>query len=212
MKKYQFWLYVLCAAIILNLPLVSLPFKWLESYFHEISHGLAAILTGGKIVKIQLFISGAGLCTSQGGIRFIISFMGYAGAILWGALIFLMANWHQKSANIFSWLLVLLFSLSIILWVRDVLTLVIVGVLLALNFIQLKLIANAFRQKILKVLGLVVLLNAFFSPWYLLDGRNIGDGAALANLTYVPEIIWVILWAVLAFITLFYLSKKTIRH
>ncbi len=83
-KKYHFFILFVAAIIIKQLPLVSIPFNWLESYFHEISHGLAAILTGGKVLRIQLFANGAGLCTTQGGISFVISFAGYAGATLWG--------------------------------------------------------------------------------------------------------------------------------
>jgi hypothetical protein len=37
-------------------------------------------------------------------------------------------------------------------------------------------------------------MNSIKSPWYLIDGRNFGDGAALANLTGLPEILWVFIW------------------
>ena len=53
-KKSYFWLLLLAAIIIHQIPIISVPFKWLESYFHEISHGLAAVATGGRIVRIEL--------------------------------------------------------------------------------------------------------------------------------------------------------------
>lgn len=91
-QKYQLYFLLLAAIVVRQIPIVSLPLNWLESYFHEMSHGIAALVTGGQIISIQLFANGAGLCTTQGGISFIISFFGYAGATLWGWLVFTIAN------------------------------------------------------------------------------------------------------------------------
>ena len=105
-KKHQFWLFIITAIILLQIPIISVPFKWLESYFHEISHGLSALLSGGSIVKIELFPNGAGLCTTRGGSVLLISFMGYAGAILWGSLIYSIASINKKVAKNFSALII----------------------------------------------------------------------------------------------------------
>lgn len=197
------------ALIILQLPVISIPFKWLESYFHEISHGLTALLTGGSIVQIQLFPNGAGLCTTRGGSTFLISLMGYGGAILWGCLIFSIATIHRKIAQALSLLLVGLLACSILLWVRDVLTLLIVLVLLALVLAQLKYSSEKYLQKLLQLTGLLVLLNSLMSPLYLLDGQARGDGAALAAITYIPEIIWVVIWFAAALFATVRLSKMS---
>ena len=42
------------------------------------------------------------------------------------------------------------------------------------------------------------MLDAIRSPLYLLDGRDLGDGATLASLTLLPEIFWVVLWFAIA--------------
>lgn len=201
----------LTALIILQLPFISIPFKWLESYFHEISHGLTAILTGGSIVKIQLFPNGAGLCTTRGGSAFFISLMGYGGAILWGSLIFYIASTHQKVALVFSMLLVGLLASSILFWVRDLLTLFIVLILLVLVLAKIKYSTYKYLQKALQVTGLLVLINSLMSPLYLLDGQSRGDGAALADLTYIPEIIWVAIWFSVALLAIYKLSKVSLR-
>jgi hypothetical protein len=118
-QKYHFFILLIAAVVIKQLPLVSIPFNWLESYFHEISHGIAAIVTGGSVLRIQLFANGAGLCTTQGGIGFIISFAGYAGATFWGWGIYKLASAHQRVAQGFSVLVFLLLVSSIIFWGRD---------------------------------------------------------------------------------------------
>jgi len=193
-EKYRFWLIIFSALIISQIPLVSIPFKWLESYFHEISHGLAALVTGGSIVKIQLFPNGAGLCTTRGGMNFLISFMGYAGAALWGMGIYFVASMHQRIAQILSGIIALLLVTTLVFWARDILTFIIIAVLLAVVLLKFKYSKLSYLQLSLQITGALILLNSVKSPWYLVDGRNIGDGAALSQLTGIPELLWVIVW------------------
>ena len=210
-QKHQFWLFLVAAIILRQIPFVSIPFNWLESYFHEIGHGLAAIATGGKIVSIQLFTNGAGLCTTQGGYTFVISFFGYAGAIIWGALIYIFAGQHQRMAQLFSALIAALLAVSILLWARDLLTIIILAILLVIFIVTIRVKKLKTLQKFMQLFGLVVLLNSLFSPLYLLDGRNLGDGASLANQTGIPEILWVVIWTGLALVTIIYLSRIKVK-
>ncbi len=210
-QKYRFWLFLLAAFALHQVPFISVPFKWLESYFHEISHGLAALLTGGKIVQIELFPNGAGLCTTRGGWNFIISFMGYAGATLWGVLIYKLASMQQRLVILFSSLLILLLLSSIVLWVRDLLTLSIVGVILVLFVLPFKLNKLQYLQPLLQLSGVLILLNSLYSPTYLFAYNRQGDSAALANMTGLPEFIWVLLWLLLALFSMFLLGKKPTR-
>lgn len=209
LNRHQFWLFIIAAIIFIQIPIISVPFKWLESYFHEISHGLAALITGGSVVQIELFPNGAGLCTTRGGFTLLISFMGYAGAIMWGFLIYSIASINQKIAKVVTALIILLIVCSLIFWVRDLLTLFILLIVLGIFFLQFKLPKLGYLQKLLKFTGIMVLLNSLLSPLYLLDGRSIGDGARLAEITFIPELIWVIIWSVMAVLSLFTLSKRS---
>lgn len=207
-RRHQFWLLLAIAILIRYLPLVSIPFQWLESYFHEISHGIAALVTGGTVLSIKLFPNGAGLCTTQGGSRFIISIMGYSGAVLWGAMIYLLAKSHQKVAQVQAGLVLLLLMLSIILWARDLLTLVILLLLTGLFIVTFKIKNNRYFQYVMQLFGLSILLNGLFSPSYLIDGRHLGDGATLSNITGIPELIWVFLWSGFAAVVLYLIARK----
>jgi len=206
-QKYQLYFLLVAAIIIRQIPIVSIPLNWLESYFHEISHGLAALLTGGEIMRIQLFANGAGLCTTRGGLNFIISFFGYAGATLWGWLLFKLANSHQRTAQIFSGLMIVLLLASIIFWARDLLTIIIIASLAFMFVLTFKVRRLYYLQLLLKFFGVSILLNSLFSPTYLFDGRDLGDGAALAAMTMLPELVWVLLWCILAIIALYSLIK-----
>ncbi|MCW8832985.1 MAG: M50 family metallopeptidase [Colwellia sp.] len=206
-QEYHFFILLLAAIVIKQLPLVSIPFNWLESYFHEISHGIAALLTGGHVLRIQLFANGAGLCTTQGGISFIISFAGYAGATLWGWGIYKLSSSHQRAAQAFSVLILVLLLCSIVFWGRDLLTWFILAVLAVIFLLTIKLQKVHYLQRLMQLFGLLILLNSLSSPSYLLDGRHLGDGAALASMTFIPEIIWIIIWFVLALWALYSLYK-----
>ncbi len=208
-KKYQFWLFLLLAVVLRQLPFISIPFNWLESYFHEISHGIAALVSGGEILRIQLFTNGAGLCTTRGGSAFLVSFFGYAGAVIWGTLIYLSASYHQRLAQVFTAFIIILLGLTLILWARDFLTLFICIILILLFLFSLKMHNIKQVQWFLQLTGMTVLLNSLHSPLYLLDGRSLGDGATLANLTLIPEIIWVLIWSVMGLVALFLLARKT---
>lgn len=207
-QKYQLYFLLLAAIVIRQIPLVSLPLNWLESYFHEISHGIAALITGGEIVSIQLFTNGAGLCTSRGGITLFISFFGYAGATLWGWIIFKLANSHQRTAQVFSVLMIILLLASIVLWARDLLTMIIIACLAVLFVFLIKMRRLYYLQLLLKFFGLSILLNSLFSPTYLFDGRDLGDGAALSSLTMIPELVWIALWCLIALAALYSLIKS----
>ncbi len=207
-QRYSFWLLLISAAVIREIPLISLPFNWLESYFHELSHGLAALATGGSVLSIQLFPNGAGLCTTQGGSRFFISFMGYTGAAIFGAVLYRLANVNLRITQAVVALNVALLVLSTAFWARDLLTLIILVVLMGLFVAKYKLGNSKWFGIGLQLTGLTVLLNALFSPFYLVDGRHRGDGAALASLTGIPEIVWVVVWACIAVAFIYMLAKQ----
>jgi hypothetical protein len=64
------------------------PLKHLAVYFHELSHAMAAISTGGKVHGMEVHYSsgehGGGVTTHSGGIACIVTPAGYIGCGLWG--------------------------------------------------------------------------------------------------------------------------------
>ncbi|QBY03065.1 M50 family peptidase [Thalassotalea sp. HSM 43] len=188
------YLLLLLAIVIKYLPIVSIPFEWLESYFHEISHGIAALLSGGHIVQIQLFANGAGLCTTRGGSPMFIAFAGYFGAAIWAMVIFSLANVHDKISRVLSYLLVALLVASMIFWVRDFLTLFICLILVGVFALSIKIQHLGILKGVLQLIALSVVLSAIKSPLYLMDNRAIGDASALQQMTMLPEVVWILFW------------------
>ena len=67
------------------------PIKLFVVALHEFSHGVAAILTGGSIVRIEIDYRIGGLCYTQGGSTFFVASAGYLGSIVWGGIILMIA-------------------------------------------------------------------------------------------------------------------------
>lgn len=200
------------AFIVSNIPVLHWPFSWMQTFFHEISHGFAAIITGGSIQTIELNLNGSGLCTSLGGIRFITAFSGYAGAALWGALIYIMADHSSpKRADRISFFMIGLITISVILWTRDLTTFFILAVMVVPFAIILKTKELAAEKYFMQFSGLYIVLNAIKSPTHLFRRLEKSDSATLAELTWIPEIIWILIWLGLGALTLFFLFRRHIK-
>lgn len=191
-----FLLELLAALLLKSLPLVHLPFDWFQTFFHELSHGLAALLTGGGIIAIRIAADTSGSCLSSGGIPLVILFAGYAGGALWGYLIYLSVS--AKHAKQIALSLALLVVLVGVLWVRDWETPLILLTITALFMAAYRYANRTWVHRFVAFVGLYVLIEAFRSPFYLIDGERKGDGSALAQLTFLPEFVWILLWILIA--------------
>ncbi len=85
------------------------PLSFYVTSVHEICHGLAAILTNGEIVEINLHNKG-GVATTKGGIFPIISMAGYVGTAIIGALLLFLSQ-KEKWIDIF----LIIFSITMII-------------------------------------------------------------------------------------------------
>jgi len=202
----QLVIFIVVAFVIDYLPLINLPFLWSETFFHEISHGMAALLSGGRIHGISLNFNGSGLCTTSGGSHIFISFAGYAGSVLWGLVIYSTASFlsHNKSKYIVMTIVGML-VIVLLLWARDMPTIIILLVLLGMYLLPLYKKLGVGVKYFIQIVGVFVMLDAIRSPLYLLDGRALGDGAALSKLTWMPEIFWIMTWFTIALGGLYWL-------
>ncbi|MBU0468500.1 MAG: M50 family metallopeptidase, partial [Candidatus Omnitrophica bacterium] len=75
------------------------PIKIFVVILHEFSHGIAAILTGGHIDRIEVNSTLGGVCWTNGGNRAIVLSAGYLGSMLWGSIILLIAS-RTKHDNV----------------------------------------------------------------------------------------------------------------
>ena len=87
------WQLMLITVVVLalwNTPVV-VPLKILIVFFHELSHAIAAWMTGGSVDSISLSPQQGGLTVTRGGNVFLTMSAGYLGSLLIGVLVFLVA-------------------------------------------------------------------------------------------------------------------------
>lgn len=85
---------LLASLLLWNLPfggVVLYPFKILATWLHELSHGLAMMITGTGFDRVVIYRDTSGLAYAQSGAgpiaAAVIAAAGYMGTALWGALL-----------------------------------------------------------------------------------------------------------------------------
>ena len=107
---------LLASLLLWNLPfggVLLYPFKLLATWLHELSHGLAMIVTGAGFDHVLIYRDTSGLAygrSEPGGIsRAVIAAAGYMGTPLWGALLLVVT----PNARLSRWALLLFAALLI---------------------------------------------------------------------------------------------------
>jgi hypothetical protein len=192
---YEFIILLSIAAVLSFIPVIRTPLTIIETFFHELSHGIAAIITFGKIKKIELETNGAGLCYTIGGWRHIVLLAGYLGASAFGFLIYYIGyNIQSHQAEPFLFGMLVMFIFVILMWVRNIKTLLCMIMIITIFYFPLKHELYEYTSMYLKFIGIYVCLSAVRAPLDLIDGQDIGDGAELYKITFLPEGIWIALW------------------
>lgn len=194
-----------------TIPYVNRPLKWIETYFHELSHGFAAILTGGSIHRIQINWDGSGHCSTKGGFMILVLLAGYLGATFWGLFIFLGGWFLNAEGNAtFLHLLLGLLGMVTLFWVRHPITLIIV-IIMGFTFYLPTLLSNFdYLHYIVEFIGIHTMVNALHAPLHLIDGKHEGDGAMLADRLLLPEGVWIVLWIAISLLALAWLWLFTL--
>lgn len=195
---------MVAASLALSKSRLGWPLKWAETFYHEFSHGMACLLTGGKIARIELEWNGAGCCYTRGGWRIPILLAGYMGASFWGGFLY-MAGWLASAQGVTWWLYIELAILAIVFlfWARDLTTWIILLFISGVYLLAVFQVSQVLLPLFLQFAGIYVMLNAVRAPLHLIDGQDVGDGAALADIFKVlPEGVWIALWFAFAILVM----------
>jgi Peptidase M50B-like len=185
------------------------PFRLFVVFLHEVSHGLAAVLTGGAIESIGLSFDEGGVCRTRGGWPFLILNAGYMGSLLWGALFLVLGERRARARAVVA--AIGAFTLVVTLvYVRTLFGFG-YGVAAGLAFLA---VASKLRSEVSEMLlAAIGATSALYAVWdvasdVLFRHSHESDAAALAQLTGVPAIVWGVLWIGLSLAALGYVIKR----
>jgi hypothetical protein len=172
------------------------PLKLFVVLLHEVSHGLAAVATGGAIERIVITADQGGACHCGGGDAFLTLSAGYLGSLMWGTLLVYLA---ARPARRSSWITALIggaIGLISLLYIRNAFGLLFGMAAGAALIAAARYLSSAANTRILWVLGLTSCLYAVLDiKSDVLDRPELrSDAAMLAELTGVPGMVWGVLW------------------
>jgi hypothetical protein len=179
---------------------VVYPLKLFVVLLHEISHGLAALATGGRIDAIEINPREGGFCRCGGGSAFLTLSAGYLGSLFWGGLMIWGARRLGSRSDWLTAGIGLVAAGTSFLFVRQPFALAFGlafgGALVAAG---VRLGAGANRA-LLTGLGLTSCLYAVLDiKSDILDRPNMmSDARMLAELTGIPTVVWGTAWIAIA--------------
>ena len=188
------------------------PFKLLVVFFHETSHALATIVTGGKVKDFVVIQQQGGYVLSDGGNRFIILNSGYLGSLLWGLLIYTVAI-KNKFNKVLMIGLGIIIGLITIVFVKNLFAVLFGLVLTAVMILIGKYVPDRINNFILRLIGLTsmvyVPLDIFSDTIY--HARSKSDATLLADEFGGPTLLWGGLWLIICIVVLFFCLRWTLK-
>lgn len=199
---------VLAGMVVLMLPALPFgayliyPFVILTTWFHEMGHGLTAVLLGQHFEQLMIFASGSGVAQYQvsdetsGLTLAAIAAGGPIAPSLVGAGL-IAASAHPKAWRPVLWLATALILASVIIWVRSPVgyfVLPLVAVLLALVAWRASPAGARFTLQFLGLLGALSMLRDWdylFTEQAVIDGQPIlSDTGQIAAALGLPHWVW----------------------
>lgn len=182
--------------------LLLYPFTILATWFHEMGHGLAAILTGGQFEQLAIYADGSGVALSlipADASAFSTAFIGAAGPLgppVVGALL-IAASRSRRTTRIALGVLAGALLLSTLFWVRSLVGwLVLPGFALALTALVWR-GSSRLQDFIVQLLGVQACVSAWRDTGYLFSQGGLvagqpqrSDTAAIADALLLPYWFW----------------------
>ncbi|HIF38045.1 MAG TPA: M50 family peptidase [Gemmatimonadetes bacterium] len=184
---------------------VIYPIKIFVVFLHEISHGMMALATGGRIDQIILDPNQGGACYCPGGEPFMTLTAGYLGSLIWGIFLAVAGKHKKIDARLLTMFLSIIVIALTMAYIHNFF-----GILFGLIFgLVLLFVAVEFsksqNQKVQLILGLTSCLYAILDiKSDILDHPGLSsDATMLTNLTGVSVVFWGTLWITLALFSSF---------
>ena len=178
------------------------PFTILSTWFHEMGHGLTALILGADFEKLVIYSNGSGVATHRGSVAFgafghaLVSAGGPLGPPFAGAF-FILAGRYRTHARIALTVLAVCLIVSVLIWVRSgfgIVFISILGTLLLLIAIK----SPAWLQSfIIQFLGIQACISSYRQLNYLFThsvtiggNKMLSDTAQMGEKLFLPYWFW----------------------
>ena len=192
---------------------VLYPLKLLVVFFHESSHAIATILTGGTVKELVINKDQGGHVISQGGNPFIILSAGYIGSLLFGVVIYIASVKSHYDKIIMMALAIgiivitVLLSRSLFSWIFGLLS---GGAML----LMAKYLAEQYNDFALRLIGLTSMMYAPLDIYSDTISRSYlqSDAYFLAEYMGGTTLLWGSIWMLISIAVIIYCFKWTLSQ
>ncbi len=189
--------------------IVVYPFRLFVVFLHEISHALAAVLTGGQVLSIAISPQEGGVCVTRGGWPFLVLNAGYLGSLLFGALFLLLGARRRNARPVVA--AIGIFTLAAaVLYVRSWFGFVYCLIAGLVFLVVSTKLAPAGSELLLAAVGAMSALYAVadIASDVIFRHSAASDAAALARATGIPSVAWGVVWIGLSLLTLVAVMRR----
>jgi hypothetical protein len=189
------------------------PLEILVVFFHESAHALMTLLTGGKVVSMQVTVERGGEVLSAGGNRFLILSAGYLGSLLIGAGL-LVAGMRSRHDQVILAVVAAFMALATVLFMRNLFGLAYgLGMALLLLGVArfLPPIASDYALRLIGVMSLLYAPRDIFSDTIQRSHLR-SDARMLAEEFGGGTWLWGGLWLILSFAICIYAVRLSLRR
>ncbi len=188
------------------------PLRILTVFFHEASHAIATVFTGGRIAEFAVEPNISGHVKRYGGNSFLVSNAGYLGSCLWGSVIYLIAARSDWDRWIIATLGATLIVISIYFSAEKFALMFGIGCGATMLLLG-KFAPNYVCDILLRIVGMTTMFSALFAVYTgIFLGRSVGisDAHNLANQYGGTPKIWAVIWMVIMGIIIALTLKRSI--
>ncbi len=207
------------------LPLIHyvlLPFDFFTTFVHEGCHAIASLLMGEEVKRIVINPDTSGYMEHAGAAgtfaRAFIASAGYVGSAMVGGLLIVLSAKQNSAKSVLIGLGVILI-LAMVFYVRDIFTLILCGFMIAAFFLIALKTGPVFNYFFVTFLAVQTALNSIGDVLTLVklsmgapkSSYSLGksDADVMAELFWLPAIVWSVLWVAFSLFILYLAMKKS---
>jgi hypothetical protein len=216
-KKVLIWMiaFAVITIVIWQIPygmLVLYPFTILSTWFHEMAHGITALILGGSFHQLEIYSNGSGLAIWSGQLfggnagKAIVAAAGPLGPTIAGFLLIYLST-HEKFVKKTLYAFSIILFVSVIYWIRSVYGIPVILFFAVIIFFAAHKMKLKNQKLLLLFIGIQSYLSLYLSIGYLMSQEayidnefHISDTGVIAQNLFFPYWIW---GGIIIFISIF---------
>lgn len=189
------------------------PVKLFVVLLHEISHAIAAIISGGSVIEISITESLGGQTVTMGGSPLVIASTGYLGSLMFGSALFISS--YNRKASI--WVCTIISALLILFAANYLVSSIgiIISILFAIYlYISPRYVNYTVHSYLVKTLGLISCLYVItdIKDDLLTLSYRLTDAQIVSEITGIPAVLWGMLWFAVSAVVIYYMVRFSYKN